>query len=245
MTGVVVGYSLDRMRTVLALAFVAVSLLTVGCSGTDMTIVTMPAADAAPAADDAAKPDGPTPAQDAASDVIAPELDAGTQDAADATPAPEVTLTGSLGGTAFTPVGARAARYAIGTDEAVRIAIYDQAQVCAPVNSGHFPPDVRVLALYVFAGASSKVTVGTYSLAVDGGAPQVAFSLQQRDQACQLHQQLELDPSKDVGTVTLDALDAAHVRGSFRIETGGKTLSGTFDVPFCDAADVDAGAGAC
>lgn len=239
---------MDRlMGVVLA---VLVTLAGWGCSSSDGGPTGASSPDGGSSVADGAVTDtGSQPSQDSATDVAQPIADGGTADAIDAATAPEVSMTGSFGGAAFTPVGARGTRYAIGQNEVMRVAIYDQVPTCGSVNAGHFPPGVKVFALDVYAGGSgpTHVTAGTYSLVAgnDGGLSQVSFSLQERDQGCQLQQLLNVDPSKDSGSVTIDAIDDARVRGTFTLTVGGKAVSGTFDTSFCPATEHDAGAGSC
>lgn len=113
----------------------------------------------------------------------------------------------------------------------VIIQLTDYANACGMFNQGIHKIGGKSLQLYLY---SPPIGVGTYEGGMYVATRQPAASSTAQG-TCTVDGFADgMPPSSR--TVTISAIDASHVAGSFSVVYQGETLSGTFDVPFCDMA---------
>jgi len=113
----------------------------------------------------------------------------------------------------------------------VIIQLTDYASACGMFNQGIHKIGGKSLQLYLY---SPPISVGTYAGGMYVATRQPAPSSTAQG-ACTIDGFADgMPPSSR--TMTISAIDASHVAGSFSVVYQGETLSGTFDVPFCTMA---------
>jgi hypothetical protein len=176
-----------------------------------------------------------------------PELDAGgdgaTGDDASQDAGANATVIGSAGGQTLTAREARALRTTSAPLEQLTVTIADQAMSCGQLNAGTLAnANLVVLSIAAQSKDAGAIAPGTYPLS--GSSPAANFAFYSTSSKCKASQLVYADGANGgTGSITLDQVDT-DVRGSFTVtmNTGGGTMTGTFDAPLCDPVDVDGGA---
>lgn len=152
------------------------------------------------------------------------------------------TAKGTVHSQTLSPKSAASATY-VNNGDYLLVVLSNQADYCAATTAGQTHADHRSLVAILFSvdadGSSSSQALGTGTYTLSSEAPtkpglyaNAVFNAS--DASCQTLLPQDAG-SATAGTITLTAVDAAGLKGSYSLNFGQDTLSGSFNAPDCVA----------
>lgn len=152
-------------------------------------------------------------------------------------------VTGSVEGKKLTPSDAIAvlaqAKFNGNNVALARVGLFDHTDICSRAMQGQESPNLKGLVLEVrhedLAKMPPAIVPGTYTLGAelkDQYFEYVVARFAATDGACQ---NTVAKGSGASGRITIDAIDATHIAGSYSVRfDSGDALNGTFNAPLCN-----------